>query len=541
MKLTDHQQKMLDGAFGKGKAMAMQIQIGVGKCFDAERLVPVSRAHVSLSAQEADIWFAGKLLDAGASCAIAPTVNPGYSVDYFRSRLTDAAVENMRKTERIYRGLGARLTYCCTPYLADNVPSYGEIIAFSETNATIYANAVLGARTNRESAASALCAAVTGYAPEYGMLLQENRFADVAVRVDAKMKSDFDYAVLGLCGKKIGKGIPAFLGLPEKISTEALIALGAELNVSGSYDLYHIPNVTAEAAHGFDLFGGKAPKREVTITQSDLEQTLEAFSPSADGSIEYCILGCPHYTYAQIEEVERLLGGEKAKADIHILTSAAIKREAKESGLDEPASGPWRGPDRRHLRGRGMLLGLSCRKARRDGFAQGRILYGNGGHPHGRARHGHLHPLGKAGEGVLMKKTFSCRQIAAGKVRGEVLTCTDQILFYHTDPKTGVVTEVGHALEGVSVKDKILVFPGGKGSSVVQMDGLYKLELNGAAPLGFIVREPDTVLVSTAIIMEIPMVDHVEDEFYNAVKTGDQIEINASEELAAVTMLKHND
>ena len=103
MKLTDHQQKMLDGAFGRGKAMAMRIQIGVGKCFDAERLVPVSRAHVSLSAQEADIWFAGKLLDAGASCAIAPTVNPGYSVDYFRSRLTDAAVENMRKTERLQR------------------------------------------------------------------------------------------------------------------------------------------------------------------------------------------------------------------------------------------------------------------------------------------------------------------------------------------------------------------------------------------------------------------------------------------------------
>lgn len=137
-----------------------------------------------------------------------------------------------------------------------------------------------------------------------------------------------------------------------------------------------------------------------------------------------------------------------------------------------------------------------------------------------------------------MKKTFSCRQIAAGKVRGEVLTCTDQILFYHTDPKTSVVTEAGHALEGVSVKDKILVFPGGKGSSVVQMDGLYKLELNGAAPLGFIVREPDTVLVSTAIIMEIPMVDRVEDEFYNAVKTGDQIEINADEE--TITLIEQD-
>ena len=137
-----------------------------------------------------------------------------------------------------------------------------------------------------------------------------------------------------------------------------------------------------------------------------------------------------------------------------------------------------------------------------------------------------------------MKKTFSCRQIAAGRVKGEVLTCTDQILFYHTDPKTGVVTEAGHALEGVSVKDKILVFPGGKGSSVVQMDGLYKLELNGAAPLGFIVREPDTVLVSTAIIMEIPMVDRVEDEFYNAVKTGDQIEIDADEE--TITLIEQD-
>ena len=137
-----------------------------------------------------------------------------------------------------------------------------------------------------------------------------------------------------------------------------------------------------------------------------------------------------------------------------------------------------------------------------------------------------------------MKKTFSCRQIAAGKVRGEVLTCTDQILFYHTDPKTGVVTEAGHAREGVSGKDKSLVFPGGQGRSVVQMDGLYKLELNGAAPLGFIVREPDTVLVSTAIIMEIPMVDRVEDEFYNAVKTGDQIEINADEE--TITLIEQD-
>lgn len=335
MKLTTEQQAMLDGAFGRGKAMAMQIQVGVGKCFEAPRLVPVARAHVSLSAQEADVWFAGKLYRAGAACAVPPTVNPGYSLDYFGGRLTQEAIENMRQTHQIYQGLGARLTYSCTPYLSENVPAFGEIVAFSETNATIYVNAVLGARTNRESAASALCAAVTGYVPEYGMLLEENRFADVAVEVKASMRSDFDYAVLGLTGKRIGKGIPAFLGLPKSIRTEALIALGAELNVSGSYDLYHIPGVTAEVRDERDAFGGREPARRVTITDLDLEQTLEDFSPSATGEIEYCILGCPHYTYAQLETVEQLLAGKAAKAPIYILTSARIKAQARESGLED--------------------------------------------------------------------------------------------------------------------------------------------------------------------------------------------------------------
>ncbi|WP_369283926.1 aconitase X catalytic domain-containing protein [Oscillibacter sp. GMB15532] len=335
MELTAEQREILAGAQGGGKAMAMRIQVGVGKCFDAPRLVPVARAHVALSAQEADVWFAGKLLAAGARCAVAPTVNPGYSLEYFQDRLTPAAIQNMQSTHQIYQSLGARLTYSCTPYLADNVPQYGEIVAFSETNATVYVNAVLGARTNRESAASALCAAVTGFVPEYGMLLAENRFADIAVLVEPPLRGDFDYAVLGLAGKRIGKGIPAFVGLPGEIGTESLIALGAELNVSGNYDLYHIPGVTAESRRIPDVFGGKPPRREVTLTQSDLEQVLEEFSPGGTGDIYYCVLGCPHYTYRQIQTVAQLLDGSPSRVPIYILTSATVKRAAVEAGLED--------------------------------------------------------------------------------------------------------------------------------------------------------------------------------------------------------------
>lgn len=339
MELTAYQQEMLDGVWGKGKSMAMQVLVGIGKCFDAPRLVPITRAHVSLSAQEADLWFSGKLLAAGASYAVPPTVNPGYSLDYFGGQISEAAAGNMRQVDRTYRQLGARMTYSCTPYLGDNVPGFGETVAFSETNATIFVNSVLGARTNRESAASALCAAVTGFTPEYGMLLEKKRFATVAVEVQAALSGDFDYAVLGLLGKKIGKGVPAFLGLPRDISTEALIALGTQLNVSGSFDLFHIPGVTAEARRWGDVFGGKTPERRVVITREDLDKALEDFSPNPSGPIEYCILGCPHYTFSQLEEVAGLLAGRAARVPIYILTSSTVKARAREAGLEQRLQG----------------------------------------------------------------------------------------------------------------------------------------------------------------------------------------------------------
>lgn len=130
-----------------------------------------------------------------------------------------------------------------------------------------------------------------------------------------------------------------------------------------------------------------------------------------------------------------------------------------------------------------------------------------------------------------MGQIFTCREISPGTAQGEILISEDQLLFYHADPATGIITERGHCLEGVSVKDKILVFPGGKGSSVVQMDGLYKLEQHQAAPLAFLVQEPDTVLVSGAIIMELPMVDRIEEEFYRVIQNGDRVRLDAGRQI----------
>lgn len=127
----------------------------------------------------------------------------------------------------------------------------------------------------------------------------------------------------------------------------------------------------------------------------------------------------------------------------------------------------------------------------------------------------------------MEKKIFQCHKISEGVVEGEAIVSKDDIMFYLIDPKTGTMIEPGHDLEGKSIAQKILIFPSGKGSSVVQADGIYQLNMQGNAPKAMILQHPETVLVSSAIIMEVPMVDKVDPEFYDVVKDGDRIRVDA--------------
>lgn len=102
-------------------------------------------------------------------------------------------------------------------------------------------------------------------------------------------------------------------------------------------------------------------------------------------------------------------------------------------------------------------------------------------------------------------------------------------MFYQVRPEDGMMEEKNHCLEGRIIAKKILVFPGGKGSSVVQQDGLYHLDRFHNMPAALIVQNPDPVLVAGAIIMEIPMVDRLSPEFYETVKDGDMVVVNADE------------
>jgi len=128
-----------------------------------------------------------------------------------------------------------------------------------------------------------------------------------------------------------------------------------------------------------------------------------------------------------------------------------------------------------------------------------------------------------------MGMRFQCHKISEGRAQAEAVVSADNMCFYKVYPDSGVVMEKAHALEGKSVARKVLIFPGGKGSSVVQADGLYQLNMHGNMPAAMVIRFAEPVLVSSAIIMEIPLVDKVDPAFYEAVKDGDQVLVNADE------------
>ncbi len=334
MKLTSEEQAMLDGKYGAGVQLAMKIQVAVGEAYDAPYMVPVTRTHVALSNQEADLWFAEKLVKGGAVCKVPPTVNPSFNLEQFKciTNIEPEDEEIVKRTHAAYTKLGAVMTYDCTPYLMHNVPMFGEITAFSESSATPYINSVYGARTNREAAQSALCAAVTGVAPYYGYLLDENRKGEVLVNVEADMKTDFDYQMLGyFTPQKTGFKIPVFNGLKNP-SKEALMNLGAELNTGGNVAMYHIVGFTPEAKTLDDAFHGEKPKEVVTITNEDLAK-MKADLTDPYGKIDFALYGCPHFTIDQIKTVAEIVDGKKLAVPLFIMTSATNLDLSKKMGF----------------------------------------------------------------------------------------------------------------------------------------------------------------------------------------------------------------
>jgi hypothetical protein len=124
-------------------------------------------------------------------------------------------------------------------------------------------------------------------------------------------------------------------------------------------------------------------------------------------------------------------------------------------------------------------------------------------------------------------KVYKCRSIVRGSGSGEAVVSRDAMCFYLIDPATGTVIERNHAIQGKSVTGKVLVVQSGKGSSVVQVDGFYQLWVKNNLPSAIIVKEAEPVIVSSAVVVGLTMVDRLEEDPFEIIADGDYVEVDA--------------
>ncbi len=223
-----------------------------------------------------------------------------------------------------YRRLGLETTCTCTPYLAGNKPGFAEHIAWSESSAVVYANSVLGARTNREGGPSALAASLTGRTPLYGYHLAENRVPTLVVDVDAELKSAEDFSATGyFIGKVVKNGVPHFRGIKEA-GLEELKTLSAALASSGSVAMFHIEGLTPEATDN--------PKgiETISFTKRDLVEATTGLND--DWVPDFVSVGCPHCSLEELATISGLLNGRRVSREFWVCCSREVKRQSDEMG-----------------------------------------------------------------------------------------------------------------------------------------------------------------------------------------------------------------
>ena len=310
--LTENDLEMLGGHQGKAKKIAMEIICLMAANQGADALIDVSRAHIdgSILAHEANLDFAEKMLQMGARVSIPTTINAisvnldnwkvqGHSYDFGlkASRLADA-----------YVNMGAQPTFTCAPYLIGVPPQKDDVIGWSESNAVIFANSVLGARTEKHPDYFDLFIACTGRTPKTGVYLSKNRLPECEIRI--VLPPSFDdsiWPMVGwLAGIKSPNKIPLLTGLgTTQIDQDDLKALCAAFGTTSSAAMLHIRGHTPE-----DDFPLQSQLTVFKITETDLRKLWKNFNIGFN-QIDLVAIGSPHASLAECNKFADLMQGKK--------------------------------------------------------------------------------------------------------------------------------------------------------------------------------------------------------------------------------------
>lgn len=307
--LTSDEAALLNGEGSGAQAFAMQVLTSYAAAVGAGSLIPITNAHVDgcLYHGQSSQDFIDALLAGQGRVAVPTTLNVG-SMDLIHPEIMTMPLAAQSAPTRLMRthvDLGCMPTFSCAPYHSLFRPKFGDQIAWGESNAIVFANSVIGARTNRYGDFIDLCCAITGRAPAYGLHLDENRLGKIHLVLTgfptAVAPTDDLFVAVGLIVGRISDDlVPVIEGLPPPRDEDQLKALGAVAASSGAVGLFHAVGITPEAPDLSTALGGQPPQRVVHITPDDITAALNQLSTVPTGTpITAVCLGTPHFSLAE--------------------------------------------------------------------------------------------------------------------------------------------------------------------------------------------------------------------------------------------------
>ncbi|MBZ9813349.1 aconitase X [Mesorhizobium sp. CA7] len=313
-----------------GAGMAMRIVAESARLLGAPRLIPIASTHIDGALYHGDsgTLFAEKLVEGGAKVAVRSTLNVG-ALDLMgcsRIRLEEPQRGMARRMMEAYGKLGCEQSWTCAPYQAGHRPALGSDVAWGESNAVVFCNSVLGARTNRYGDFLDIACAITARAPDYGLHRTENRRArlifDVSGLSPSFLASEIAWPVLGsLYGREVGNAIAVVTGVTDNPGEDALKAFGAAAASSGAVGLFHVAGVTPEAPDVEAILAGPEPEAVIRVTPAMVATARAGLSTAAaTKTIDAVAIGSPHLSHAEFDNLERLIAGRRLAVPIYACT-----------------------------------------------------------------------------------------------------------------------------------------------------------------------------------------------------------------------------
>jgi hypothetical protein len=339
MRLTDDDRARLGGEAGPGTALAMEVVVVAGQAVGAHALLDITGAHIDgcLYHGQASLDFAERLSGAGASVAVPATLNVS-SLDLIHPELYRGEPEVAARARALmdaYVAMGCLPTWTCAPYQLMDRPEAGQHVAWGESNAIVFANSVLGARTNRYGDFLDICCAITGRAPLGGLHADEGRRATLRVDVevpDSWLDSDLVYVALGLwLGEIAGTDVAVITGLDDRADEDRLKTLGASAASSGAVGMFHVAGVTPEAATVSEACQGVEPARVETVDGAALSAAISGLG-SAGTALSAVSVGTPHASLSELAKLADLVVGRSTNVPFYVNTGRDILARAVEAG-----------------------------------------------------------------------------------------------------------------------------------------------------------------------------------------------------------------